>query len=309
MHPRYTHVTGWGFATPDKVVTNDDLAKTLDTSDDWITERTGIKERRIGGSTKELAVQAGRKALEVAGLAPSDIDLLLLATTTPDQTMPATSCSIQPDLELSCPAFDLNAACSGFVYGLVVAHGQILTGANKVLLIGSETLSRFLDWQDRSTAVLFGDGAGAVVLEASDSPGGLLGWSLSVDGTLDHLIACELPGTITMKGRDVFRKAVAAMMSASDEALKHAGLTIDDIDLLIPHQANSRIISSAAQRMGVPSEKIVEVLSWTGNTSAASIPTALVDAIENGRVSSGDRLLLVGFGAGMTSAGAVVEWR
>jgi len=305
---RYSHVTGWGLALPEKIVTNDDLSKTLDTSDAWITERTGIKERRIGGTTKDLAVEAGSKALQVAGLSPSDIDLLLLATTTPDKTIPAHSCAVQEALGLACPALDFNAACSGFVYGLALAHGQILAGANRVLLVGAETLSRFVDWQDRTTAVLFGDGAGAVVLEASDQPGGLRSWSLAADGSLEHLLLCDLPGTIVMKGREVFRKAVAAMMAASQEALERAGITIDDINLLIPHQANTRIISTAAQRMGAPPEKVVEVLSWTGNTSSASIPTALVDAIEQGRVKPGDLLLLVGFGAGMTSAGAVLEW-
>lgn len=306
--PLYSHIVGWGVALPDNIVTNDDLSKKLDTSDAWITERTGIKERRIGGSTKDLAVQAGQKALQVAGLAPADIDLLLVATTTPDKTIPATACAIQEAMGLRCAALDFNAACSGFVYGLTLAHGQILAGAEKILLVGSETLSRFVDWEDRTTAVLFGDGAGAVVLEASDQPGGLLSWSLAADGSLEHLLTCDLPGTIFMKGREVFRKAVAAMMEASQEALDRANLTADDIDLLIPHQANTRIISTAAQRMGVSPEKVVEVLSWTGNTSSASIPIALVDAIEQGRVNRGDRLLLVGFGAGMTSAGAVVEW-
>lgn len=306
--PLYSHIVGWGVALPDNIVTNDDLSKKLDTSDAWITERTGIKERRIGGSTKDLAVQAGQKALQVAGLSPADIDLLLVATTTPDKTIPATACAIQEAMGLRCAALDFNAACSGFVYGLTLAHGQILAGAEKILLVGSETLSRFVDWEDRTTAVLFGDGAGAVVLEASDQPGGLLSWSLAADGSLEHLLTCDLPGTIFMKGREVFRKAVAAMMEASQEALDRANLTADDIDLLIPHQANTRIISTAAQRMGVSPEKVVEVLSWTGNTSSASIPIALVDAIEQGRVNRGDRLLLVGFGAGMTSAGAVVEW-
>lgn len=306
--PLYSHIVGWGVALPDNIVTNDDLSKKLDTSDAWITERTGIKERRIGGSTKDLAVQAGQKALQVASLTPADIDLLLVATTTPDKTIPATACAIQEAMGLRCAALDFNAACSGFVYGLTLAHGQILAGAEKILLVGSETLSRFVDWEDRTTAVLFGDGAGAVVLEASDQPGGLLSWSLAADGSLEHLLTCDLPGTIFMKGREVFRKAVAAMMEASQEALDRANLTADDIDLLIPHQANTRIISTAAQRMGVSPEKVVEVLSWTGNTSSASIPIALVDAIEQGRVNRGDRLLLVGFGAGMTSAGAVVEW-
>lgn len=305
---RYSRVTGWGMGIPEKVVTNDELSRTLDTSDAWITERTGIKERRIGGSTKSLAVDAGSKAMEIAGLAPEDIDLLVLATTTPDRTIPATSASVQEAMGLSCGAMDINAACSGFVYGLSVAHGQILGGAEKVLLIGSETLSRFLDWEDRSTAVLFGDGAGAVVLEASDNPGGLLSYTMNADGSLEHLIYCDLPGTIHMKGREVFRKAVQAMEDACRIALEQADCSAEDISLLIPHQANIRIISTAADRLGIGSEKIVEVLSWTGNTSSASIPTALVDAVEKGRVADGDLLLLAGFGAGMTSAGAVLEW-
>lgn len=305
---RYSRVTGWGMGIPEKVVTNDELSRTLDTSDAWITERTGIKERRIGGSTKNLAVQAGAKAMEVAGVSPEDIDLLVLATTTPDRTIPATSVSVQEALGLNCGAMDINAACSGFVYGLSVAHGQILGGASRVLLIGSETLSRFLDWEDRSTAVLFGDGAGAVVLEASDNPGGLLSCTMHADGSLEHLIYCDLPGTIHMKGREVFRKAVQAMEDACRIALEKAGCSAEDISLLIPHQANIRIISAAADRLGIGSEKVVEVLSWTGNTSSASIPTALVDAVEKGRVADGDLLLLAGFGAGMTSAGAVLEW-
>ena len=305
---RYSRVTGWGMGIPERVVTNDELSRTLDTSDAWITERTGIKERRIGGSTKSLAVDAGTKAMEIAGLAPEDIDLLVLATTTPDRTIPATSASVQEAMGLSCGAMDINAACSGFVYGLSVAHGQILGGAEKVLLIGSETLSRFLDWEDRSTAVLFGDGAGAVVLEASDNPGGLLSYTMHADGSLEHLIYCDLPGTIHMKGREVFRKAVQAMEDACRIALERANCSAEDISLLIPHQANIRIISTAADRLGIGSEKIVEVLSWTGNTSSASIPTALVDAVEKGRVADGDLLLLAGFGAGMTSAGAVLEW-
>ena len=305
---RYSRVTGWGMGIPERVVTNDELSRTLDTSDAWITERTGIKERRIGGSTKSLAVDAGSKAMEIAGLAPEDIDLLVLATTTPDRTIPATSASVQEAMGLSCGAMDINAACSGFVYGLSVAHGQILGGAERVLLIGSETLSRFLDWEDRSTAVLFGDGAGAVVLEASDNPGGLLSYTMNADGSLEHLIYCDLPGTIHMKGREVFRKAVQAMEDACRIALERADCSAEDISLLIPHQANIRIISTAADRLGIGSEKIVEVLSWTGNTSSASIPTALVDAVEKGRVADGDLLLLAGFGAGMTSAGAVLEW-
>jgi len=243
-------VTGWGVALPDKIVTNDDLSITLDTSDAWIRERTGIRERRVGGSTAGLGSEAGARALEVAGLSGRDIDVVVLATTTPDQVVPGTAPSIQAELEIAGGAMDLNAACSGFVYGLVAAGGLLATGARRVLLVGAETLSRFVDWDDRSMAVLLGDGAGALVLEASDGESDLRSWNLGSDGSLKHLLACDHGGTIHMDGQEVFRRAVRVVVDSATRAVADAGLTMDQIDLLVPHQANLRIILAAAQRPG-----------------------------------------------------------
>jgi 3-oxoacyl-[acyl-carrier-protein] synthase-3 len=307
-HLRGARITGWGTALPDKTVTNVDLAATMDTTDDWITERTGIRERRVGGTTCGLAVEAGRAAIASAGVDPAEIDLLILATTTPDQTVPATASSVQHELGVHCGAFDVNAACSGFVYGLVAAHGFIGAGANKVLVIGAETLSRITDWEDRGTAILFADGAGAVVLEATDGPGALLGWDLASDGGARSLLYADVGGYLKMDGREVFRRAVRVMVESGEASMAQAGVTIDDIAVVVPHQANIRIIEAAATRLGVSMDKVAVVLQRTGNTSSASIPLALVDAVEQGRVRDGDLLLLVGFGAGMTSASAVIRW-
>lgn len=301
-------ITGWGTALPEKVLTNADLAQMVDTSDEWITERTGIRERRIGGTTGGLAAEAGAKALAVAGVDPATVDLVILATTTPDQTVPATSASVQHALGLSCGAMDLNAACSGFTYAMSVAAGLTAIGAKRILVIGAETLSRITDWEDRGTCILFADGAGALLVDAVDGPGSLLGWDLAADGSLAHLLYSEVGGFIQMNGKEVFRQAVTVMASSSRRSLAMAGLTPDDVDLVVPHQANTRIIEASMKRMGVPMEKAAIVLPWTGNTSAASIPLALVDAIEHGRVHDGDIVLLVGFGAGMTSASAVLRW-
>ncbi|MCB0994754.1 MAG: ketoacyl-ACP synthase III [Acidimicrobiales bacterium] len=301
-------MTGWGTALPDKVVTNDDLAQYLDTSDEWIRERSGIRERRIGGSTAGLAVEAGAAALENAGLTPDDIDLLVVCTTTPDSQIPATASAVQDRLGLRCGAFDLNAACSGFVYGLVATDGFVKTGANRVLLIGSETLSRFTDWDDRSTAVLFADGAGAVVVEATDAPDRLLGWHLASDGNLTHLLYCEIGDKIHMEGKEVFRQAVRVMVRAAEVALEKAGVAAEDVALVVPHQANIRIIESAMKKLAIPDDRAVSVLHRTGNTSSASIPLALVDAIDSGRLHDDDLVLFVGFGAGMTSASALWRW-
>ena len=305
---RGARIVGWGTALPDKTVTNEDLSATMDTSDEWITERTGIKERRIGGTTCGLATEAGRAALKSAGVDPSEIDLVILATTTPDKTVPATASSVQHELGVQCGAFDLNAACSGFVYGLVAAHGFIGAGANKVLVIGAETLSRIVDWEDRGTAILFADGAGAVVLEAVEGRGQLLGWDLSSDGALESLLYADVGGYMKMDGREVFRRAVRVMVDSAQKSLTQAGVTVDDLALVGPHQANIRIIEAAATRLGVSMDRFATVLHRTGNTSSASIPLALVDAIDAGRVHDGDLLLLVGFGAGMTSASAVIRW-
>jgi 3-oxoacyl-[acyl-carrier-protein] synthase-3 len=301
-------VRSCGIAVPDKILTNDDLSARLDTSDEWIAERTGIRERRIGGTTSGLAIEAGRQALERAGLEPADIDIVVLATTTPDATVPATSATVQAELGIPGGAFDVNAACSGFVYGLVTAAGLIATGSGRVLLIGSDTLSRITDWDDRKMAVLVGDGAGAVVLEPVDGPGDLLSWNLGADGTLRHLLRCDHGGYLTMDGKEVFRRAVRVVVDSAVKALDDAGLSAADVDLLVPHQANLRIIQAAGQRLGIPEERTAVVIDRYGNTSSASVPLALDDAVTGGRVRRGDHLLLTGFGGGMTWASAVLRW-
>jgi 3-oxoacyl-[acyl-carrier-protein] synthase-3 len=302
------HITGWGAALPDKVVTNADLEGTLDTSDAWITERTGIRERRVGGTTSGLAIEASQRAMDRAGVTGSDIDLVLLCTSTPDETMPATASAVQQALAVTGGAVDLNAACSGFVYGLVAADGFLRAGMQRVLLVGSETMSRIVDWEDRSTAILFGDGAGAVVVERGEGPGRLLGWDLGSDGSLRHLLHAEVGGTIEMDGPEVFRRAVRIMVDSALTALDRAGLTVDDVRLFVPHQANSRIITSARVKLGLDEARTADILATTGNTSAASIPMALAEAADAQRLAPGDAVLVVGFGAGMSWASAVIEW-
>ena len=301
-------VVGWGVALPETTVTNVDLEARLDTSDRWITERTGIRERRHGGTTGQLAAAASRQALLVAEASPASVDLLVLATSTPDQQLPATASTVQDILGLRCGSFDVNAACSGFVYALVAGAGMSAMGARRVLVVGADVMSRVTDQQDRGTAVLFGDGAGAVVLDAVEGPGQLLGWDLGSDGNLRHLLQADIGGYITMVGKEVFRRAVRVMVDSSEAALARAGLTADDVDLLVPHQANARIITAACERLGIPVERTASVLDRTGNTSAASIPLALGDAATSGRLSKGDIVLLVGFGAGMTWASTVLRW-
>lgn len=301
-------VTGWGMAVPNKVVTNQDLSTRMDTNDTWIRERTGIRERRIGGTTSGLAIEAGLAALERAGRRPDEIDGLVLATTTPDQIVPGTSATVQDAIGIRAGAFDVNAACTGFVYALVAAHGLLAVGAKRLLVIGSDTLSRITDWDDRSVAILVGDGAGAVVLEAVDGPGQLLAWNMGADGSLRHLLYCDHGGNLVMNGKEIFRKAVAMVIESAQKAVDEAGLTIDDIDLLVPHQANLRIISAACQRLGIPESKAAIVIDRFGNTSSASIPLALVDALNTGRLKKGDNVLMTGFGGGMTWASAVLRW-
>ena len=302
-------ITGWGTALPDKVLTNDDLrASGLETNHEWIVERTGIKERRIGGSTASLSVEAGRQAMEMAGLQPSQIDALVLATTTPDRTIPGTSSTVQYQLGLFCGAFDVNAACSGFAYALVVAHGLIAMGSERILVIGTDTLSRITDWDDRNTAVLFADGSGAVVLEAVEGRGQLLGWDLDADGSAEEFLYADVGGYIKMDGKEVFRRAVRIMVDSAEKSMEAAGVHADDIALVVPHQANARIIKAACDRLGIEMDRAAVVLDRTGNTSSASIPLALADALDNGRVKDGDLILLVGFGAGMTAASAIIRW-
>ena len=300
--------TGWGRALPSKVLTNHDLEAMVETSDQWIRERTGIERRHVGGSTAGLSVESGRLALQMAGVDPLDIDALVLSTTTPDRTVPATSATIQNALGLKCGAFDVNAACSGFVYATVVAHGLIAMGAQKVLLIGTDTLSRITDWDDRNTAVLFADGSGAAILEATEGPGQLLGWDIDSDGSAEELLYCEIGGTIHMDGKEVFRRAVRIMVDSARKSMEIAGVTADDLALVVPHQANIRIISAACDRLGVPMDRAAVCIHETGNTSSASIPLALFDAADQGRLAPGDLVLLVGFGAGMTAASAIIRW-
>jgi 3-oxoacyl-[acyl-carrier-protein] synthase-3 len=260
------------------------------------------------GTTAHLALEAGRNALDAARLRPEDIDLLILCTTTPDQTVPATSAALQAALGLRCGAFDINAACAGFVYGLVTASSFIAGGVDRVLLVGAETLSRIVDWSDRGTAVLFGDGAGAVVVEAVPGEGSLLGWDLGVDGSLQSILYADLAGYMQMVGKEVFRRAVRATVESSQAAMERAKVTADEIALFVPHQANRRIIESACARLEIPLERTAIMLDRTGNTSSASIPLALAEALATGRVSDGDIILMSGFGAGMTWASAVWRW-
>jgi len=301
-------ITGWGMALPEKVVTNHDLAQTLDTSDEWIVARTGIHERHIGGTTAGLSIESAQKALDMAGVSPDQIDALILSTTTPDRAW-GTSAVIQDKLGLKCGAFDVNAACSGFTYALVNAHGLIAMGAERVLVIGSDTLSRIVDWDDRGTAPLFADGSGAMVLEAVEDGGGqLLGWDLDADGSASEILWADVGGTVNMEGKEVFRRAVRIMMDSAEKSMAHAGITADDLALIVPHQANIRIIQAACERLGVCMDRAAITIDHTGNTSSASIPMALCEALDAGRVAPGDHVLLVGFGGGMTAASAVLRW-
>jgi len=292
---------------PDRIVTNADFEARLDTTDEWITERTGIRERRHGSTTAALAVEAGRAALDMAGLTGDDIDFVLLATTSPDYQIPSTASQVQEELSVRGGACDINAACSGFVYGLVQAHGLIAMGLQRVLLIGAETLSRVTDQQDRNTAILFGDGAGAVVLEACENDQ-LLSFDLGSDGSARTLLDAPIGGYIAMNGKEVFRRAVTVMVDSARASMADAGITSEELALVVPHQANIRIIEAACSRLDITADRVSTVLQETGNTSSASIPLALVRALENGRVAADDLVLLVGFGAGMSWASAVLRW-
>lgn len=300
-------LTGWGTALPEKVLTNADLEGWLDTSDAWIVERTGIRERRVGGVTSALAVEAAEAALVRAGRAPADVDGLIVATSTPDQAMPATASTVQHLLGLACGAFDLNAACSGFVYALVVAHGLLVAGHRCLLVVGADAMSRITDWDDRATAVLFGDGGGAVVLERAETEH-VLAWDLSSEGSARRLLYADIGGVTKMDGPEVYRRAVRIVVDSALRTLERAGLTAAEVDLLVPHQANQRIVDAACRRLGVPADRVVSVLERTGNTSAASIPLALAEGADTGRLTDGDLVLLVGFGAGLTAASALLRW-
>jgi 3-oxoacyl-[acyl-carrier-protein] synthase-3 len=324
----HARITGTGSYAPKKVITNHDLEKLVDTSDEWITERTGIKERRIaekGQCTSDLAYEAAAKALKAAKLPPQELDLILVATTTPDMLMPSLGCMVQEKLGAkNAGAFDLYAACSGFIYGLSVANAFITSGTyENILLIGAELLSRFVDWEDRTTCVLFGDGAGAVVLQRHAGKRGVLSTHLHSDGSLGNLLNIPAGGAlhpathdtvrkrmhfIKMKGNETFKTAVRALESAVQEALEHNKVKPEEIDFLVPHQANLRIIQAMAQRLNMSMEKVVLTLPKYGNTSAASIPMALDEAVRDGRIKENHLLLLEAFGGGLTWASALLRW-
>jgi 3-oxoacyl-[acyl-carrier-protein] synthase-3 len=319
-------ITGWGKYVPANVLTNDDLAKMVDTSDEWITSRTGIKERHIRGendTTTSMAVAAARDALSVAKMDVSNLDLIVVANTSPDYLLPAPANFIQHELGATCPAFTINAGCSGWVYSLVTAHQFIETGAYRnILVIGVELISYALDYTDRSTCILFGDAAAAVVLTATEEDAGVLAFELGSDGGMAKNLWVPGGGTVNpvsqgvvdrreayirMNGQEVFKFAVRQLTSCLQHITASAGMTLDDLDLIIPHQANLRIIETAAKYLGQPMDKFFVNLHKYGNTSAASIPLALVEAIEEGRVKPGDTVGMVAFGSGLSWAGAVVR--
>jgi 3-oxoacyl-[acyl-carrier-protein] synthase-3 len=280
----------------------------MDTNDEWIRERTGIHRRHVGGSTAELSTISGKAALDMAGIDPKSIDALILATTTPDRTVPATSATVQNALGLACGAFDVNAACSGFVYGLVVAHGLIGVGAERIMIIGTDTLSRIVDWTDRNTAPLFADGSGAAIIESTKGHGQLLGWDIDADGSAEEILYAEVGSTIQMNGKEVFRRAVRIMVDSAQKSMAAAGVTTEEISIVVPHQANIRIISAACDRLGISMDKASISIHETGNTSSASIPLALFGDFGQVKPKDGDTVLLVGFGAGMTAASAILRW-
>ncbi|KQZ55939.1 MULTISPECIES: beta-ketoacyl-ACP synthase III [unclassified Lysobacter] len=321
----YSRIAGTGSYLPEKILTNDDLAKMVDTSDEWIAARTGIRERHVvaeGETTCDLAYHASMRALEAAGVDPQDLDLIVLGTTTPDLIFPSTACLLQHRLGANgCAAFDVNAACSGFVYALTVADKFIQSGAAKtVLVVGAETLTRMIDWSDRGTCVLFGDGAGAVVLKA-DSETGILSTHLHADGGKKELLwnpvgvsagfKLDEPNAgvkVLMTGNEVFKHAVKALDSVVEETLDANGLDRHDIDWLIPHQANLRIIEATAKRLDMPMERVIVTVDKHGNTSSGSVPLALDEAVRSGRVQRGQLVLLEAFGGGFTWGSALLRY-
>jgi 3-oxoacyl-[acyl-carrier-protein] synthase-3 len=327
--PRRAAIAGWGAALPDGILTNAQLETRVDTTDAWIVERTGIRERRVassGETTASLAIAAGRDAIKRAALTPGAIDLLVLATATPEQPIPHTGAFVGEGIGLPCGSFDLGAGCAGFVYALVAGASMLTAGGlDHVLVVGAETLSRIVDPHDRSTCILFGDGAAAVVLSAAvgeDGPG-LLAWDLGCDGSATSLLEIKAGGSrmpttagtiasgdhyLRMAGQEVFRRAVRVVVDSALATLGRAGVAPSEVDWFIPHQANARIISAAGQRLGIPEEKTIVNIERYGNTSAASIPLAITEAADDGRLEPGQTILLSGFGAGMTWASALLRW-
>jgi len=320
----YARIAGIGSFLPEKVLTNKDLEGMMETSDEWIRERTGIKRRHIAGegeTTGSMGLEAARRALDDAGVSPDEIDLIVLGTATPDKVFPSTACIVQRQLGIKgCPAFDVHAACSGFLYGLDLAHRYIKTGgAKKAIVIGSETLSRITNWEDRGTAVLFGDGAGAVVLEACDEPG-IMATHIHANGEYEELL--HIPqgvsigydvtrqggAFIEMNGNAVFKRAVATFDAIARETIADLDGHIDDIDWFVPHQANMRIIKAAAKKLKIPMERVIATVDEHANTSGASIPLALDQAVREGRIKRGDTLLLAAFGAGFTWGSAMLKF-
>ena len=322
------HLTGWGAYAPSLVLTNADLEKMVDTSDEWIVSRTGVRERHIAGpgeTTATMAAVAGLRAIATAGLKPDDIDLIIVGTLTPDYPMPSTAALVKEAIgNKRAAAMDVAAACSGFVFGYATAQAYVSSGmARHVLVIGAETLSRCTDFTDRSTCILFGDGAGAVVLSASDEPGGTMGIEMTTEPSGAYLIWLPAGGSarpanavtlaagehfMHMKGTETFKMAVRTLGSTSQASLRRAGIELADVDLVIPHQANMRIIEALAKSLDFPMERVFVNLECYGNTSAASVPLALAEAVAAGRVKKGDRLLLVAFGAGLTSGAITLQW-
>lgn len=323
----YAAITGWGMYVPERILTNADLEKMVDTSDEWIRSRTGIRERHIAGPddlSSTMGATAARHAIERAGIAPDEIDLIICGTSSPDSPMPSTACLIQSHLNATRAApFDVQAVCSGFVYSLVIGTQFIRSGAAKtVVVVGTDMLTRYVDYTDRNTCILFGDGAGAVVLQASAQPSGVLAFQLGalpgtsellhVPGANSHPLAADaLPPDaqyMKMEGREVFKYAVRAMAESSAEVLKKTGQTVEDIALLIPHQANLRMIEAVASRLDMPMERTIVNIDRYGNTSAATIPIAICEAFDAGRLHDGDNVLLTACGGGLTWGSAVVKW-
>ena len=324
---RYSKITGWGKYVPPKVLTNADLEKIVDTSDEWIVSRTGIRQRHVigpGETNTTMSVAASRQALDVAGLVPRDIDLIIVATSSPDHFLPSVASEVQYQLGADCAAFTLTAGCPGSLYGLTTAHQYIASGAyDRVLVVGSEVISTFLNWEDRSTCVLFGDGAGAMVLEASNQATGLQSFVLGSDGSggehlrvrgggvaypMSHEMIDDEAMYIEMNGPQMVKFALRVMGEATLQAVGKAGLTMNDIDLFIPHQASLRLIERAARYLGLPMEKVFVNLDRYANTSAAALPIALVDALEEGRIRDGMNIAMMAYGGGLAWAAAVVRW-